>query len=117
MYYWGEWGGGCEGLLTCAMPSECTQELKTSFPPLIHQCSQGKGLLSTVMNPNIEGDFKGNKAVYWGGGMPACAIKTSPGAEDISTTDSSAQTGEGALLCTAVNLNTEGGLEKTRQCI
>ena len=69
------------------------------------------------MSPNIEGDFKGNKAVYWGGGMPTCAIKRSPGAEDISTTNSSAQTGEGALWYTAINLNTGGGLEKTRQYI
>ena len=41
-------------LFTCAMPLEHTQELKTSSPPLMHQCSQGKGLYHPLSWTSIQ---------------------------------------------------------------
>lgn len=77
-------------------------------------------LTSIVVNLNTEGDLRETRQCDGGEGGNAhmcCATEMYPGAEDISTTDSSVQTKEGALTSIVVNLNTEGDLKETRQCI
>ena len=94
--------------LTCAMPLEHTQELKTSSPPLMHQCGQGKGLYHSLSWTSIQKVIwgkPGNALLggrgwwLWGFAHMRYAIWMYPGAEDIiPATDSLVQTGEGATV-------------------